>query len=176
MSVVYGYDAAPTNDPYVEYAEQGMKAISKATDSKRAALLGVFPFRRFCRMNYSLTEFRSSLETTYLDAWLVQSGSGSRKALCDWFSQSPFWDGIRSNGAPTVISHSSSLLTLVKASGTGTPSMISDAVRRNEINGNLPEVTLAIRNTSAVAYGGKYACRIYYPIFAHILMQPHRKP
>ena len=35
--------------------------------------------------------------------------------------------------------------------------MISGAVRRNEINGDLPEVTLAIRNTSAVAYGGKYA-------------------
>lgn len=46
MSVVYGYDAAPTNDPYVAYAEEGLRAISKAADAKRAALLGIFPFRK----------------------------------------------------------------------------------------------------------------------------------
>jgi hypothetical protein len=34
----------------------------------------------------------------------------------------------------------------------GTFSFISDAVKRNETNGNLPEVSLAIRNTSSVAY------------------------
>lgn len=56
MSVVYGHETAPTNDPYVEYAEQGMKAIVKAADPKRAALLGIFPFRRSHRMSYSLTD------------------------------------------------------------------------------------------------------------------------
>ena len=73
MSVVYGYDAAPTNDPYVEYAEQGVRAISKAADPKRAALLGIFPFRRSHRTTRSLTEFRSSPETAHMVARFVQS-------------------------------------------------------------------------------------------------------
>ena len=104
MSVVYGYDAAPTNDPYIEYAEQGMKAISKAVDPKRAALLRIFPFRRSDRMSYSLTEFHSSPETTYMDAWLVQSGSRPIKSLCYRLSSRSFWYGIRTNGAHLLLS------------------------------------------------------------------------
>ena len=105
MSVVYGYDASPTNDRWVEFAEEGMKAISKAADAKRAALLGMFPFRRFRRMSYSLTEFRSSPETPYMDAWLAQSRSSSIKALCDCFSHSSFWYGSRTNGAHSSFSY-----------------------------------------------------------------------
>ena len=58
MSVVYGYDAVPTNDPYVAYCERGMKAIVKSFDPKRAALLGTFPFRMFLRISYALAECR----------------------------------------------------------------------------------------------------------------------
>jgi hypothetical protein len=86
MSVVYGYDVAPINDPYVEYAEQGVKAISKAADPKRVALLEIFPFRRSHRTSYSLIEFRSSPETTYMDTLFVQSRSGPSNAVCNWFS------------------------------------------------------------------------------------------
>ena len=99
MSVVYGYDVASTNDPYVEYAEQGVRAISKATDAKKAALLGIFPFCRSYRTSYPLTEFRSSPETTYMDSWFVQGRSCPVKALCNRFSQSSFWNGVRTNGA-----------------------------------------------------------------------------
>ncbi|KAF8552838.1 cytochrome P450 [Imleria badia] len=121
MSVVYGYDAAPTNDPYVEYAEQGLKAISKAADSKRAALLGIFPF------------------LLRLPTWMPGSFK-AEAALANHYA----------TGFRKVLF---GMALELMASGIGTPSMISDAVRRNEINGNLPEVTLAIRNTSAVAYG-----------------------
>ncbi|KAF8557651.1 cytochrome P450 [Imleria badia] len=121
MSVVYGYDAAPTNDPYVDYAEQGMKAISKAVDSKRAALLGIFPF------------------LLKLPTWMP----GSFKAEAAHSER--YATGFRK----VLFGMALELM----ASGTGTPSMISDAVRRNEINGNLPEVALAIRNTSSAAYG-----------------------
>lgn len=76
MSVVYGYDTKPTNDPYVEYAEKGTKAISKAADSKRAALLGIFPFRMSYHMCDFTTKFPSSPETTHMDARVVQSGGG----------------------------------------------------------------------------------------------------
>lgn len=105
MSIVYGYNAVPTNDPYVQYAEQGMKAITKAADSKRAALLGLFPFRRSPhRMCYSLTEPPSSPETTYMDAGLIQSGSGSGKVLRDWVSESSFWNGVGTNGTHFLLS------------------------------------------------------------------------
>lgn len=104
MSVVYGYDVAPINDPYVEYAEQGVKAISKAADPKRAALLGIFPFRRSHPTSYSLTEFGSSPEATHMDTRFVQSRSGPSKALCNWFSQSSFWNGVRTNGAHSLLS------------------------------------------------------------------------
>lgn len=87
MSIVYGYDTKPTNDPYVDYAEKGLKAILKAADAKRAALLGIFPFRRSHHTSSdSMTEFPSSPETTYVDARLVQSGSGQGKVLCNWVS------------------------------------------------------------------------------------------
>lgn len=46
--------------------------------------------------------------------------------------------------------------------------MISGAVKKNEDNGNLPEVTLAIRNTSSAAYGGEHPWRVYYSMLAHI--------
>ena len=90
MSVVYGYDTSPTNDPWVEYAERAVNAVSKGLDLKSDVLLRVFPFRRFRHMNYSLTEFHSSPEIPYMDARLVQSRSGSIKALCNWFAHSSF--------------------------------------------------------------------------------------
>ncbi|KAI9571164.1 cytochrome P450 [Boletus coccyginus] len=121
MSVVYGYDVAPTNDPYVEYAEQGVRAISKATNAKSAALLGIFPF------------------LLKLPTWIpgsFKAEAAQSKHYATGFRKVLFGMGLEQ-----------------MASGTGTPSMISNAVRRNEEDGNSPEVTLAIRNTSAVAYG-----------------------
>ncbi|KAH0828014.1 cytochrome P450 [Lanmaoa asiatica] len=123
MSIVYGYDTA-TNDPYVEYAERGIKAIAKAADSKRAALLGLFPFL-LKLPTWVPGSFKAEAEEAKLYA------TGFRKFLFGMALEQV-------------------------ASGTDTPSMISGAVRRNESNGNLPEVTLAIRNTSSVAFGGKY--------------------
>lgn len=61
-----------------------------------------------------------------------------------------------------------SFLKPPEASEIDARSMISDAVRKNENNGNLPEVTLAIRNTSSVAYGGKHLWRVYFSTLAHI--------
>lgn len=52
--------------------------------------------------------------------------------------------------------------------------MISDAVRKNESNGDLPEVTLALRNTSSVAYGGKYPANNNVTL-VHISAQRRRK-
>ena len=90
MSVVYGYDTSPINDPWVKYVQRAAKAVSKAVDPKRGALLGMFPFRRFRRMSYSLIEFHSSPETPYMDARLIQSRSSSIKALCNWYAHSSF--------------------------------------------------------------------------------------
>lgn len=104
MSIVYGYDTVPKNDPYVDYCEKGTKVISKAADSKRAALLGIFPFRMCHHIICPLTEFFSSLETTYMDARIIQSGSGRGKMLCNWVSQNSFWDGNRTNGGYLLLS------------------------------------------------------------------------
>ncbi|KAG9316767.1 cytochrome P450 [Chiua virens] len=121
MSIVYGYDTAPTNDPYVEYVERGIKVVAKAAEAKRAALLEMFPF------------------LLRLPAWMpgsFKTEATEAKGYATGFRTILFKMGLeRMTSAPDV------------------PSMISDAVRRNERNGNLPEVTLAIRNTSAVAYG-----------------------
>jgi len=121
MSIVYGYNIQPTNDPYVEYAEQGTRAIAKAVDPKRAALLRLFPFLL-------------SLPTWMPGSFKAEAAEAKKYAT----GFRKFLFGMA--------------LDLI-ASGTGTPSMISDAVEKNERNGNLPEVTLAIRNTSSVAYG-----------------------
>jgi len=121
MSIVYGYDTAPKNDPYVDYCEKGTKVIAKAADPKRAALLRIFPF------------------LLKLPAWMpgsFKAEAAEAKCYATGFRKVLFGMAIERMG-----------------SGTGVPSMISDAVRRNEVNGNLPEVTLAIRNTSSVAYG-----------------------
>ncbi|KAG6375513.1 cytochrome P450 [Boletus reticuloceps] len=143
MSIVYGYDTAPTNDPYVEYAEQGVKAISKATDPKGAALLAMFPF------------------LLKLPTWMP--GSFKAEAALAMYYATGFRKVLFGMALERI------------ATGVGTPSMISDAVKKNEINGNLSEVTLAIRNTSAVAYGGRYLWRIYCSTLAHTSMQLRRK-
>ncbi|KAN0091298.1 Cytochrome P450 [Tylopilus felleus] len=127
MSVVYGYDASPTNDRWVEFAEEGMKAISKAADAKRAALLGMFPF------------------LLRLPTWMP--GSLKAEAALSKHYATAFRTVLFGMGVEQM------------ASEPATPSLISDAIRRNERNGNLPEVTLAIRHTSSVAYGGKYLRR-----------------
>lgn len=44
MSIVYGLNTVPTNDPFVEFAQNGMKAVTKAANPKTAALVGIFPF------------------------------------------------------------------------------------------------------------------------------------
>lgn len=162
MSVVYGYDTRPTDDPYVEYAEKGVKAISKATDPKKAALLKIFPFRRFIACMIFRLISSSSPETTYMDARFTQGGSGRGKTLCNWVSPRSFWNGTRANGAYLLLLPTEWFLKFSQASGRGIPSMISDAVKKNESNGNLPEVTLAIRATSSAAYGGTYPRRVYY--------------
>ena len=99
MSIVYGYDTARTNDPYVEYADRGVRAIGKATNPKTAALLGMFPLRRSHRMSYYLTQPSPSPETTYMDTRLAESGSRRGKALRYWVSHSSFCNGTRTNGA-----------------------------------------------------------------------------
>ena len=70
MSIVYGYTTQPTNDPYVEYAEQGTRAIAKAVDPKRAALLRLFPFRRSHRTNDNITD---SFQVLRLPTWVPGS-------------------------------------------------------------------------------------------------------
>ncbi|KAG8214074.1 cytochrome P450 [Butyriboletus roseoflavus] len=121
MSIVYGYNTEPTNDPFVHFAENGMEAITKAANPKTAALLGIFPF------------------LLKLPTWIP----GSFKAEA---AEAKYYaDGFRKVLFGMVLAR--------MTSGTDTPSMISDAVRRNEGDGNRPEVTDAIENTSSVAYG-----------------------
>ncbi|KAN0078124.1 Cytochrome P450 [Tylopilus felleus] len=124
MSVVYGYDTSPTNDPWVEYAERAMKALSKAADPKSTALLRRFPF------------------LLRLPTWMP----GSFKA--EAARSSHYATGLRTVLFDVGVER--------MGSEPGTSSFISDAVRRNERNGNLPEVSLAIQLTSSVAYGGKH--------------------
>ena len=72
---------------------------------------------------------------------------------------------------PIFFFQSHSFLKFQKGSEHGTSSFISDAVRRNERNGNLPEVSLAIRLASSFAYGGKHLRRVCRPSLANISMQ-----
>lgn len=61
MGIVYGYNTEPTNDPFVEFAENGMEAITKAANPKTAALLDIFPFRGYrCTRSDSLLTHSSS--------------------------------------------------------------------------------------------------------------------
>ncbi|KAH0826242.1 cytochrome P450 [Lanmaoa asiatica] len=121
MSIVYGYDTMPTNDPFVEFAENGMKAIIKAANPKTAALLGIFPF------------------LLKLPTWIpgsFKAEAAEAKYYADGFRKVLFGMALEK-----------------MTSGTDTPSMVSDAIRRNESNGNLPEVTDVIQSTSSAAYG-----------------------
>ncbi|KAF9227185.1 cytochrome P450 [Gyrodon lividus] len=121
MSIVYGHNPAPTNDPLVEFAEKGMEAIVKAARPETAALLKMFPF------------------LLKLPTWMpgsFKAEAAQAKQYADDFRRIPF-----------------RMVKEKMASGTDTPSMVSNAIRNNESKGNLPEVTDAIINTSPVAYG-----------------------
>ena len=49
MSIAYGIDVLPENDPYVEGAEKMMKAFS-AGSTQEAALLDSMPWCIYCRV------------------------------------------------------------------------------------------------------------------------------
>jgi hypothetical protein len=49
MSIAYGIDVQPENDPYVQGAEKMMKAFA-AGSTKEAAILDAIPWRIYCRV------------------------------------------------------------------------------------------------------------------------------
>ncbi|KIJ18569.1 hypothetical protein PAXINDRAFT_167162 [Paxillus involutus ATCC 200175] len=121
VSIVYGHDPAPTNDPLVGLAEKGMEAIVKCARPETAALLQIFPF------------------LLKLPTWMpgsFKAEAAESKQYADDFRAIPY-----------------KMVKEEMASGTDKPSMMSDAIRRNESKGNLPEVTDAIRKACSVAYG-----------------------
>ncbi|KAF9241875.1 cytochrome P450 [Melanogaster broomeanus] len=121
MMILYGHDSAPTNDPFVEFAEKGMDAIVKAARPETAALLNIFPF------------------LLKLPTWMpgsFKAEASVSKRYADEFREAPF-----------------DMVKKKMAAGTDIPCVMTDAIRRNESDGNLPEVTDAIISIAPVTYG-----------------------